>query len=591
MVVLGIHDGHNSGCSLFLDGKNICTLSEEKITRKKNEYGLPVNSIKEILNFCKINKNQINYVAVSTKFLPPKYFFVKRNTTFSISDYFKEQNEYWFPRIYKNKKIKYLEIFKSKIIKKNIYNKKYIKNEDDVFGMQKARRDAISKLLKISPKKIYFFDHHKCHAYFGYFGSSLNPSTKVAIVTADGGGDKTNASIWIAKNNQIKNVYRTNIGNVGRIYRYFTLMLGMKPTEHEFKVMGMAGYSSANNNYFQKPLKILTETLNVKGIKFYYKKKIKDHFFYFKNKMKEYRFDTLSFVVQKFTEDLLVKWFLNISKKFNVKHFVFSGGVAQNIKATKKILEQKKVKSIFIPPGPGDESLSIGACYVMLEALKYKKNRVEDISNPYIGKNFDKKSLDFLFNDKSIKIVKTTNKKLANLLSNGKILARFSTKKFEFGPRALGNRSIIADPRNQDTINIINKKIKVRDFWMPFAPSILEEDIEKYVINKKKHKSLFMTMSFDTTFLGRSKLNAAAHPFDKTVRPQIVRKETNLDYYKLIKEFKKITGLSALLNTSFNLHGEPIVYSPKDAIKTFKKSGLEYLNIDNYLITKKNYRK
>ena len=586
MIILGIHDGHNCGCSIFIDGNNLCTLSEEKVTRNKNEYGFPRSSINEALKYLNLKKEDIDFVAVSTKYLPPKYFYVKRNTTFNISDYFKEQNEYWYPTLYKNKKVKYLKVFKKKIIRNFIYNKKKIMNENDVKGMQEARKEVIAQFLNIDKKKIYFYDHHKCHAYYGYYSSGLNIKKKVAIVTSDGGGDNTNASIWIVKNSKIKNVYRTNIGNIGRIYRYFTLFLGMKPTEHEFKVMGMAGYVSIKNPYFKKPLKILQDTLNIKGIKFYYKKKIKDHFFYFKNKLNEYRFDTLSFVVQKFTEDILTKWFVNISKKYKVNDFVFSGGVAQNIKASQNIIKQKNINSIFVPPGPGDESLSIGACYVMLDQFGFEKKEISKIYNPYIGKSFNKRDYDFIFKDKKLKVSSTSSKKIAKLLASGNVIARFSSDRFEFGPRALGNRSIIADPRNQDIINTINKKVKVRDFWMPFAPSILEEDLHKYIINKKNHKPYFMTMSFETTNLGRKMLPAACHPFDKTVRPQMVKKDTNLKYHKLITEFKKITGVGGILNTSFNLHGEPIVYSPRDAIRTFKKSGLSYLNIDNYLISK-----
>lgn len=586
MIILGIHDGHNCGCSIFRDGNNLCTLSEEKVTRNKNEYGFPRSSINEALKYLNLKKEDIDFVAVSTKYLPPKYFYVKRNTTFNISDYFKEQNEYWYPTLYKNKKVKYLKVFKKKIIRNFIYNKKKIMNENDVKGMQEARKEVIAQFLNIDKKKIYFYDHHKCHAYYGYYSSGLNIKKKVAIVTSDGGGDNTNASIWIVKNSKIKNVYRTNIGNIGRIYRYFTLFLGMKPTEHEFKVMGMAGYGSIKNPYFKKPLKILQDTLNIKGIKFYYKKKIKDHFFYFKNKLNEYRFDTLSFVVQKFTEDILTKWFVNISKKYKVNDFVFSGGVAQNIKASQNIIKQKNINSIFVPPGPGDESLSIGACYVMLDQFGFEKKEISKIYNPYIGKSFNKRDYDFIFKDKKLKVSSTSSKKIAKLLASGNVIARFSSDRFEFGPRALGNRSIIADPRNQDIINTINKKVKVRDFWMPFAPSILEEDLHKYIINKKNHKPYFMTMSFETTNLGRKMLPAACHPFDKTVRPQMVKKDTNLKYHKLITEFKKITGVGGILNTSFNLHGEPIVYSPRDAIRTFKKSGLSYLNIDNYLISK-----
>ena len=464
MIILGIHDGHNCGCSIFRDGNNLCTLSEEKVTRNKNEYGFPRSSINEALKYLNLKKEDIDFVAVSTKYLPPKYFYVKRNTTFNISDYFKEQNEYWYPTLYKNKKVKYLKVFKKKIIRNFIYNKKKIMNENDVKGMQEARKEVIAQFLNIDKKKIYFYDHHKCHAYYGYYSSGLNIKKKVAIVTSDGGGDNTNASIWIVKNSKIKNVYRTNIGNIGRIYRYFTLFLGMKPTEHEFKVMGMAGYGSIKNPYFKKPLKILQDTLNIKGIKFYYKKKIKDHFFYFKNKLNEYRFDTLSFVVQKFTEDILTKWFVNISKKYKVNDFVFSGGVAQNIKASQNIIKQKNINSIFVPPGPGDESLSIGACYVMLDQFGFEKKEISKIYNPYIGKSFNKRDYDFIFKDKKLKVSSTSSKKIAKLLASGNVIARFSSDRFEFGPRALGNRSIIADPRNQDIINTINKKVKVRDF-------------------------------------------------------------------------------------------------------------------------------
>ena len=223
----------------------------------------------------------------------------------------------------------------------------------------------------------------------------------------------------------------------------------------------------------------------------------------------------------------------------------------------------------------------------MLEQFGFKKKEISEIYNPYIGKSFNKRDYDFIFKDKKLRVSSTSSKKIAKLLASGNVIARYSTDRFEFGPRALGNRSIIADPRNQDIINTINKKVKVRDFWMPFAPSILEEDLHKYIVNKKNHKPYFMTMSFETTNLGRKMLPAACHPFDKTVRPQMVKKDTNLKYHKLITEFKKITGVGGILNTSFNLHGEPIVYSPKDAVRTFKKSGLDYLIIDNYLIRKR----
>lgn len=588
MIILGIHDGHNCGASLFKNGALMIAISEEKITRNKNEYGYPEKSISKCLKFANIKKEQIDYVAVSTKYLPPKYFLVKRNTTFKIEDYLKEQNNYWFPKIYKNKKISYLSVFKNKIIssKKFLYDKKFFKNEDDVIGMQKARKKLISKRLNINENKIEFFDHHECHANYGYYGSE-NKINKVIVVTSDGGGDNTNGSIWIGiKGKKLVEKYRTNICNIGRIYRYITLILGMKPTEHEFKVMGMAGYGVDKTNFYEKAVRIFEETLGVNGIKFKYNYRPKDNFFYFKKKLDGLRFDTISVALQKYTENLLLKWFKNISKKYNCKNFIFSGGVAQNIKATKLILDDKNINSIFIPPGPGDESLSIGAGYSKLSRLGINKNKITNIINPYVGVSFSQDDLEFIKKIKNIKITKSNNKKIAKLLAKGEVVARFSLQNNEFGPRALGNRSILADPRKADILNIINKKIKVRDFWMPFAPSVIDKDLKKFFVIKKNHKPYFMTIACDTTPLGKKVIPAAVHPFDKTARPQLVSKNNNKDYYDLICQFKKITGIGVLLNTSFNLHGEPIVFTPIDAIKTLKNSGLKYLYIGNYLVEK-----
>ncbi len=589
MILLGIHDGHNCGASLFKNGKLLIALNEEKITRKKNEYGFPKKSINFCLKKFNLKKKDISYVAVSTKNLPPKYFIVKRNTTFTIDDYIKEQNLYWFPKIYKKKKINYLEVFKKNKVSKAklFYNLSKIKNEDDVIGMRKARLQGISKFLKINKNKIFFFDHHKCHAYYGFFASNFSKKDKVAIVTADGGGDQANGSIWIHNKNKLLNVYKTNICNIGRMYRYATLMIGMKPTEHEYKVMGLAGYALKNEKYYKDIINIYKKTLNVKNGKFFYKIKPKDNFFYFRNHFKYKRFDTISYAIQKITEDLLEKWFVDISKKYKVKNFVFSGGVAQNIKATKKISESKRIAKLFVPPGPGDESLIIGSVYCLLEKLGFKKAHIQSMSNPYVGPDFKDYSFKKIKSDKDLIFKNTSLNKISQLLKDGKVVAKFSLNNSEFGPRALGNRSILASPFSTDAVHHINKKIKVRDFWMPFAPSIIDEDFKKLLKNNNKNSFSYMTSSLNSTENGKKCIPAALHPFDKTARPQLITKKLNKEYFELIKSFKKKTGVGALLNTSFNLHGEPIVFSPEDAIKTFKKSGLEYLFIGKYLVTKK----
>ena len=162
------------------------------------------------------------------------------------------------------------------------------------------------------------------------------------------------------------------------------------------------------------------------------------------------------------------------------------------------------------------------------------------------------------------------------------------TGRMEFGARALGNRSILADPRNSRIVKIINEQVKNRDFWMPFAPSILYEKRHEYIKNPKNHIAYYMMMTFNTTPKGREELVAAMHPYDLTVRPQLVKKAHNPQYYKLIKEFEKITGVGAVLNTSFNLHGMPIVLGPKEAFYAFEKSGIMYMALENYLIEKRS---
>lgn len=587
MIILGIHDGHNCGVSIFEDGKLLLALNEERITRNKNEYGFPLQSINYCLKYFNLKKKDINFIAVSTRNLPPKYFAVKRNTSFSIEDYKKEQDSYWYQKIYKKKKVKYLKLFsKKKVSKKKLfYDLRYVKNEDDVVGMRNARLNGISNFFNLSKKKIFFFDHHQCHAYYGYYSSDFYQKKSI-IVTSDGGGDGSNGSIWLAEKNKIKELYRTNICNIGRMYRYATLNLNMKPTEHEFKVMGLAGYALKNNAFFGKLENFYSKTLDVKNAKFFYKLKPKDNYFYFKNLSKNIRFDTLAYFIQNFTENILEKWFLQIYDKYKIKNFIFSGGVAQNIKATKKISTNKKINKLFVPPGPGDESLMIGVVYCLLNKFGVDKKKISTLINPYKGCSFKKESLNFLKNKNKIILKKVKPKDVALILNSGEVVARFSLNNFEFGPRALGNRSIIADPRSIDTIHYINKSVKVRDFWMPFAPSVLEEDFEKYFISNKKNNFNFMTGSLDTTNFGKKLLGGGIHPFDKTARPQKVKKKINKEYYELIKEFKKISGVGALLNTSFNIHGEPIVFSPKDAFKSFMSSGLKYLYIGDYLIKK-----
>jgi carbamoyltransferase len=366
----------------------------------------------------------------------------------------------------------------------------------------------------------------------------------------------------------------------------------MKPNEHEFKVMGLAPY--AKKEKVEKAYFLLKETIWVEDLIFKSKFRMQYFHYFLNDKMRNTRFDTIAGAVQKLTEELLCEWVRNAIKKTGINSIALTGGVAMNVKACQKISELPEVREIFIVPSAGDESTALGACfygyryYCELNKIKFDPKPIKDL---YLGPEYtDEEIKDFLIKEgyfKKYKIMKLKNieKEIARLLFRGEIVARLKGKS-EWGARALGNRSILSDPSNTAVVRSLNELIKDRDFWMPFTPSILSEDAKKYFLNPKNIEARYMVITFDSTEKGKKDLNAAIHPYDSTLRPQIVHEDWNPDYYKLIKEFKKLKGIGAVLNTSFNLHGEPNVLSPKDAIHTFENSGLNYLALGTFLISK-----
>lgn len=587
MIILGIHDGHNASAALLKDGKLICALAEERFSRVKNHFGYPANAINAILKFAGINRKDIDVVALSSKNIKPAYFYVSRNSQLSIKDYLREQKEYWYPKLYENKNPSYLEIFRDKVDKENFpYDTSFIKDENDWEGMWIARKKYIANDLGLQEHQLHYHDHHKCHAFYGYMVCPRK-DLPLLVYTMDGFGDGANGTVSVVSPGEsIQEISRSSNCNIGRIYRYATLQLGMKPAEHEYKLMGLAAYNS--DKYGNDAYQVYANTLQVDGLGFTYKHQPRDHFFYFKEKLDGERFDAVAYGVQKRTEELLTEWISNGINQTGIKNVVMSGGVAQNIKANQKITALDNLDQLFIPPGPSDESISIGAAF-----LEYEKTNpitsAHTIENAYMGLSYDdqqvQKAIDS-YADQNWKVKKSTPEEVAHFLANGDIIARFGVEQMEFGARALGNRSIVADPRNLQTLHKINKYVKMRDFWMPFAPSILEERMNDYILNTKSIEGRFMAIGFDTTELAKEEIPAGIHPFDKTARPQIVTRKDNQGYHDLIKAFEKLTGVGALLNTSFNIHGEPIVGSPMDALDTFRRSGIQHLLLGNWLISK-----
>jgi len=594
MIILTINEDHNATAALLKDGKVLYAASEERITRHKNDIGYPYKTIDEALKKTNIKPEEIDYVGYTCGIGNPADIKVKRITNFKIFDYIREMREYWYPILIQKKP----STFWQGIIREPRFQKPNGEYHDFSFLyttpeeewgelFQKERINVVVKQLGISAEKVVFLNHHTCHAYYAYYASEVDKKNTVAIVTADGWGDGENGTIWMAKDGVLKKVKGTALCNVARIYRYITLLLGMKPFEHEYKVMGLAPYAK---DYITEPAyNIFKETLVVDGIDFKWNKEPSDMYFYFKEKLEGVRFDGIAGGLQKWMEEILVTWIGNILEHLKTDTLVYSGGLAMNVKANKAISEIPELKKFFVPPSGGDESTTIGAGY----ALSVKHGVTpEPIEHVYLGYTISEEEIEKLLEDHDIsgtyKVIKeVSNETVANLLQKNKVIAR-CTGAMEFGARALGNRSILCNPSTIENIKLVNDKIKYRDFWMPFTPSILDYRANDYLVNPKNLEAVYMTIAFDSTDLGREHLKAAIHPQDETVRPHIVTKISNPDYYDLIESFQKLTGIGGLLNTSLNLHGEPIVRSAEDAWHVFTNSGIDALLLNKTLIIKQD---
>ena len=594
MNILGINEGHMSSACLIKDGVLVAAVCEERFTRNKNEQGYPERAIEYCLKEGKITNNEIDCVATATEELQAVLEATQRYRRFTISDYIKENNEYWKPKLLENKEVNYFDLFPE--LPNNYYDFSFLKEETDSEQsyitnkkwselFQKERVKNLRKQLNISEDKIFFVDHHTGHAHYAYFMSPYRKN--VLILTADAWGDGCNCSIWVGNENNLELHHKSANNTLARIYRSMTLLLGMKPNEHEYKVMGLAPY--ATEYYSRKPYEVFKDTLYVDGIDFEYKQKPKDNYFWFKERLKDCRFDGIAGGLQRFIEEMMAEWAKNTLNHFGLDTLVLSGGLALNIKANKLISELNNVHKFFVPSAGGDESQSIGSALYLFNKLD-KKNKFELPLHDYHGPPIDD-SLNNIIHKLNLEkdfVIKNniSNLEIAEFLKNDLIIGRCNGRA-EFGPRALGNRSILANPSNIKNVTKINNQIKYRDFWMPFTPSILLERVSDYIKNPKNLPSPFMTIAFDSTELARKDLVAAIHPADYTIRPQFVDKQSNPGYYDLIKKFEGLTGIGGLLNTSMNLHGEPIVTNSSDAIHTLINSELDILVINKTAIIRK----
>ena len=597
MLILGLSFGfHDSAVAIIKDGKILFAALEERFTRKKHDNSFPINAIKEGLTYLNLKIENIDYIVYYEDNLLKFDRILWASQKCCKSDYFSKVFDFW--------------------IKNNDFN---IKNK-------------ISTILNFDENRIVSLNHHLSHAASAYFPSGFD---RAAILTIDAVGEYETLTIYKGeKNNLIKLFNKKLPDSIGLFYSAYTAFLGFEVNEGEYKVMGMSAYGTPiytdkilqtiKLDYENKDFKINQEFFDFLTPKDkLYKEKFVDLLGeprdieapFFTDKFIKYAphnltrkekkilaeknqyYADIAASLQKVTEDLILMFVEKSIKLTNCKNVCLAGGVALNSLANGQIRKLENINKIFIQPAAGDSGAAIGCALYWYYKLNPKTKKFKLIS-AFLGKNFTRREIKITINEnlfeEDVEYIEDKKKfidKVTDLLIEKNVIGWFYHK-YEFGPRALGARSIIADPRYKEMKNIVNEKIKFRELFRPFAPSVLYEYAHEWfelvseipenapenfmltVVNVKKEKQKYIP--------------AVLH-VDNTSRVQIVRNNINPLYYNLILNFYFKTGVPLILNTSFNLKGEPIVRTPKDAILTFSYCDMDYLVMYPYII--KNFWK
>ncbi|MBU1044832.1 MAG: hypothetical protein KJ915_10605 [Candidatus Omnitrophica bacterium] len=558
MYILGVCDSQDAGAVIINSESNqITAVNEERLSRIKLQGGFPYLSIIEVLRLKKIKQEQIDLVAIASDMTP---CFILR--LFSKSHAQLRDNNKQFSFL--------LSVY---ILYQVLAEKLILPKKIESFLSRMVLGYKLSK-LGINAKVITV-DHHIAHAYAAY---GICGFDNALIITIDGLGDGVSFSVNIGKEGIIKPVFRQSaLNDITLYYSRLTEFLGFKPIQDEGKVMGLAAYCGKYSALDQA-----AKLLRVSNGRF----KLKNPFVRNKKIFKQLKTISKQEVAasfQKHAEDCIEQIIAYWVKKTNISKVVLGGGFFANIKVNQKIANIKQVDKIYVCPHMGDGGLALGAAFF---AKKQKPFKAKDV---FFGSEYTNKQISEVLESQKIEyqISNSIHNEIAELLSRGKIIARFN-KAMEFGPRALGNRSIIAAAVDNSIQNSLNIKLG-RDDFMPFGPSILSEYKAKCCeqTDKAAYAGEFMNISFKATDYFKKKCPGAVHK-DGTTRPQFVSMNSNNDFYNILNEYRKITNIPALLNTSFNIHEEPIVCSPKDAIRSFQKSRIDYLAIGDFLIKRRD---
>tara|TARA_B100000767_G_scaffold177751_1_gene166133 strand:- start:561 stop:2246 length:1686 start_codon:yes stop_codon:yes gene_type:complete len=561
MKILGINYLSESSVALIEDGKLKYAISEERLNRVKNWWGNPIKAINYVL---KETNNKIKDIDL----------FATHGSTCS-------KNFTPTKNIFKNK-IKEIQLSKLDSTKKNIqinFLKKRFKKESSA-----RQRNAINiETLKKKYKKLDIHDHHEAHAASAYFYSGWS---KCYVLTIDGWGDDSSSKLYKANNGKLTQLSTTSsIDSLGYFYGSITKLLGYKPHRHEGKVLGLAAFGNYKKVY-PYISKMISYDKSKKCFKGNFEKGLYQSGFdnpNIKFLIKKFSPEDIAAASQKRIEDVIIE-FIKDNIKEDTK-IALAGGVFSNVKINQKISELKNIKDIFIYPNMGDGGLAVGCA--ILSYNKHKKFLPRDTESMYLGPKFSNSIILKEIKKKRLKYIKIAypEKFIAKRLLEGFVVACFQGR-MEFGPRSLGNRSILVSATDKSVNEWLNTKLKRTEF-MPFAPITLKRCANKMYKNleKKKLASKFMTITTECT-KEAIKISPAAVHIDNTARPQIITIKDNKKVYNILNEYYKISKIPNLINTSFNVHEEPIVCSPNDAVRAFKTSKLDYLYIEDYIVYK-----
>jgi carbamoyltransferase len=557
-VFVGIHDGHNASVAVVRDGYIEMALQEERLTRIKNQGDAPAGA-------AKLAFQMAGNARVGLNGLYMNYNQWQRETI--VRDY--ERSSDLMGR--------WKQPFKGTFI-----DRAYQKRKAD-------QRVAALSGIGVAKDRIEAVEHHLAHASAAYHTAPWQDG-KVLVLTCDGSGDRLSATVSIGEHGTLSRIASVSEhDSIGRLYALVTRYLGMAPLEHEYKVMGLAPYVSSGSRIeaaardFSSLFEFAANGLTWKrraGVPSMYAA-----YGYLRNRLDGKRFDTIAAGAQKFIEDMLVRWVSNAVRETGIRKVACAGGVFMNVKANLAMLEIPEVEDLYVFPSCGDESNSIGAaCHLAARA----GDRVQPLGALYYGEPItDAESEEALATARGLRFHWRSDIEsvAAEKLAEGKIVAR-AKGAVEFGARALGNRSILARADSPTAVREINEMVKNRDFWMPFAPSVLAGRACDYYEKPKAVKSPYMMFAFRSRPEKRASFAAAQHPYDFTTRPHEVFEEHNADYHRLLQEYESRTGEGILLNTSFNLHGDPIVYRARDAVDVFVGSGLRHMALGNWWVEK-----